>query len=331
MHPLVLQHGWRTLCCCRMGCGALHGAAVWVAMVHRPLPHRLRWRHLAFCLPTWPPVHLLTAAGHQCAVRRREGGCGGVRPVAGAAATVQGALHDCTAGWLWGLPLVSSKGQGHAAGSGVAVALAPTAARTVPSKQPRPACTCPAHRPPCCSALCCPVHCPTLPLPQGLFYTVWPVSEHMYPRCAQRAQHAQHAQRAHACEQLPRKVSGHAVAGRLIVGDAPCPLPELHWLSPAPVPFLSCGSPFCTYCCPPCRSLRLKYRPNLISLAGGMQELPITQPEARAIPTPVSPQPPLALPPWALPAAAARLCFLRPHAGSASTRWCAPARPAARA
>lgn len=36
------------------------------------------------------------------------------------------------------------------------------------------------------------------------------------------------------------------------------------------------------------RRLRLKYRPNLISLAGGMQELPITKPEARAIPTPVS-------------------------------------------
>ena len=33
--------------------------------------------------------------------------------------------------------------------------------------------------------------------------------------------------------------------------------------------------------------LRLKYRPNLISLAGGMQALPITQPEARATPTPV--------------------------------------------
>ena len=36
------------------------------------------------------------------------------------------------------------------------------------------------------------------------------------------------------------------------------------------------------------RRLRLKYRPNLISLAGGMKELPITKPEARAIPTPVS-------------------------------------------
>ena len=34
--------------------------------------------------------------------------------------------------------------------------------------------------------------------------------------------------------------------------------------------------------------LRLKYRPNLISLAGGMQLLPVTQPEARATPTPVS-------------------------------------------
>ncbi len=33
--------------------------------------------------------------------------------------------------------------------------------------------------------------------------------------------------------------------------------------------------------------LRLKYKPNLISLAGGMQELPITKPEERAIPTPV--------------------------------------------
>ncbi|EFN58640.1 hypothetical protein CHLNCDRAFT_10350, partial [Chlorella variabilis] len=32
--------------------------------------------------------------------------------------------------------------------------------------------------------------------------------------------------------------------------------------------------------------LRLKYRPNLISLAGGMQALPITDPAARAIPTP---------------------------------------------
>lgn len=52
------------------------------------------------------------------------------------------------------------------------------------------------------------------PMFKGLFYTVWPVTEHMYPR------------------------------------------------------------------------LRLKYRPNLISLAGGMKELPITKPEARAIPTP---------------------------------------------
>ena len=51
---------------------------------------------------------------------------------------------------------------------------------------------------------------------QGLFYTVWPVAEHMYPK------------------------------------------------------------------------LRLKYRPSLISLAGGMQSLPVTQPEARATPTPVS-------------------------------------------
>ena len=50
---------------------------------------------------------------------------------------------------------------------------------------------------------------------QGLFYTVWPAEEHMYPK------------------------------------------------------------------------LRLKYRPNLISLAGGMQGLPITDPEARAIKTPV--------------------------------------------
>ena len=30
--------------------------------------------------------------------------------------------------------------------------------------------------------------------------------------------------------------------------------------------------------------LRLKYRPNLVSLAGGMSTLPVTQPEARATP-----------------------------------------------
>ncbi|KAL4457423.1 hypothetical protein ABPG75_012288 [Micractinium tetrahymenae] len=52
------------------------------------------------------------------------------------------------------------------------------------------------------------------PLFEGLFYTVWPADEHMYPK------------------------------------------------------------------------LRLKYKPNLISLAGGMQDLPITRPEARAVPTP---------------------------------------------
>jgi hypothetical protein len=40
--------------------------------------------------------------------------------------------------------------------------------------------------------------------------------------------------------------------------------------------------------------LRLKYRPNLISLAGGMQALPITDPSARAIPTQVSAVPLLA-------------------------------------
>lgn len=30
--------------------------------------------------------------------------------------------------------------------------------------------------------------------------------------------------------------------------------------------------------------LRLKYKPNLISLAGGMEKMPITDPEARATP-----------------------------------------------
>lgn len=34
--------------------------------------------------------------------------------------------------------------------------------------------------------------------------------------------------------------------------------------------------------------LRLKYKPNLISLAGGLAGLPVTRPEARA--TPVNPQ-----------------------------------------
>ena len=30
--------------------------------------------------------------------------------------------------------------------------------------------------------------------------------------------------------------------------------------------------------------LRLKYKPNLISLAGGMERLPVTEPESRATP-----------------------------------------------
>lgn len=65
------------------------------------------------------------------------------------------------------------------------------------------------HRP--TSLLWLPLGCPL----QGLFYTVWPADDHMYPK------------------------------------------------------------------------LRLKYKPNLISLAGGMQDLPITKPEERATPTPV--------------------------------------------